>query len=223
MASRVDYKRRYSNHWIYSNARELYVLSLINLKLHSIIEGVKRRTRSSLVRVFLEKTPVRAELVGLGAGSTEYIPEYYHGLRDAFDIAILVGSEPCCWIDPTGVVFPEDLKPGLGYCVGTWKLEKAAKYKVVDRTWFAFVVNDRGTARFIKASWLYNQVQAESPRVTIAKLWEDERPVVCTSPKNWTGKDRFYKQLENTLLRYVIKRVLKGPGAGAWKGVNRDG
>jgi len=201
-------KHRYSGKWLYANAREYYILSLVNLALPAIIKKLMERTRLGTLKTYLAKARVEARLTGLGAGSTEYLDRTYSGLEEAFDITVYVDGDPCCWVDATGVELVDDLKEGLGYCAATWKLRKAKKYEVLDRTWFAFVINETGTAKFLRASWLAYHLEAESPRVTTARLREDEREAACTSPRNWLSKDKFLSQLQTALYKFIIKRKL---------------
>jgi hypothetical protein len=201
-------KERYRGEWSVANARELYVLSLVNLALPVVIERLKSRTGDTKVRVYLDKARIYAKLTGLGAGTSEFISRSYSGIMEAFDITVLVDDEPCCWVDATGVASVDELKPGLGYCAATWKLQKAKKYRVLDRTWFAFVINETGTVKFLRAGWLAYQLEAESPRVWLAKLYQDENMIACANPRNWLSREKFIKQLETRLKQHLIAKIL---------------
>ena len=159
-----ELKRRYQEHWARSNQRERFVKLFLD--------------------VYLPK-PFKAELVGLGAGSEEYINRSYNGVLEAFDIIIYYNSRPAVFVDVTGLSSPREGKPKLGYCIGEWKLGKAVKHGVLNNTWFAFVLEDEPTILWAPAQ-KFQTIYAKT-----GKLYGDERPVRCLPRARWLRWARF--------------------------------
>jgi len=217
-------KQGYASEWPLANARERVVLSLLDNMLAGIGERARRRVerdpRAPLADRLLARARLEARLVGLGAGSSELVEGRYSGLGDAFDIAILVDSRSCCWVEVTGVCCEAELEAkeselgwsgkGHMYCVGTWKLEKARKYGVSSRVWYAFVVGDIGKVRFIRASLLDAISRAGPPRALQAVLRRGENESVCVDERNWMGPRRFRDRLESALRRFTIQTQIQG-------------
>ena len=165
-------KHRYQPKWARSNARELIVKAVLDVRLP---EGF------------------RAELTGLGAGEDEYIERAYNGLLEAFDITIYYRDRPAAFIDVTGVSSPRDAKPKLGYCVGSWKLEKAKRHGVDMATWVAFVIDSEPTI-------LWKHLRAfEKMSARPERLYGDEREVLCLPRSRW----KHYSDFERWLRLYA--------------------
>jgi len=157
-------KKRYMEQWQRSNARERFVKLFLDVYLPSGYE---------------------AELVGLGAGSAEYISWSYRGLWDAFDILIRYNGRPAAFLDVTGVSSPRDAKPGIGYCVGEWKIGKARRHGILEAAWAAFVLEDEPTILWAPLAKFTTNLARK------AKLYEDERPVRCLPRNRWLRWTRF--------------------------------
>ncbi len=164
-------KDRYRSKWQASNKRELLVKHFLDVYLPPVFH---------------------AELTGLGAGSAEYIPRSYQGLLEAFDIVIFYEGKPAAFLDVTGVASPREALPGLGYCLGTWKLAKAEKYKVTPMSWAAFVLEDEPSILWAPYQ-KFKSIQAVEGR-----LYTDERPVRCLKRSRWLRWSRF----KTWLIRY---------------------
>jgi hypothetical protein len=119
-------------------------------------------------------------LTGLGAGLDERIEGRYADAESAFDITIYCNGIPVAYIDVTGVRDSRELKAGLGYCVGTWKLNKAREFRVSDRVWFAFVRYEDARVYFVKL----DKLAKLGRRV---KLIESENDYICLDRSKWTG------------------------------------
>jgi len=119
-------------------------------------------------------------LTGLGAGMNERIEGRYADAESAFDITIYCNGIPITYIDVTGVRDSRELKAGLGYCVGTWKLNKAKEFRVSDRVWFAFVRYEDARVYFVKLDKI-----AKLGRMV--KLIESENDYICLDKSKWTG------------------------------------
>ena len=183
----VRLKQRYRDKWRRGNARERIVMAVLDAMLPP------------------GYTPV---LVGLGAGSDAFIPRSYRGLREAFDIAVLydeVGA-PAVLLDVTGVASPRDAKPGLGYCIGTWKLDKARQHGVLDMAWAAFVIDDEPTILWAP----YKRFLAYY--ATKARLYRDERPVRCLRRGNW----RRFSDFTTWLVVYGPAHAKALASTGGW-------
>ena len=153
-----ELKRRYQDKWARSNARERFVLLFLN--------------------TFLPQG-FRAELTGLGAGSSEYIERSYRGVLEAFDITILFSGEPVALVDVTGVTHPGEARPGLGYCVGEWKLDKAYRLGVERRAWAAFAIEGEPAILWAPITKFNTSIARR------ARLYEDEQPVRCLPRRAW--------------------------------------
>ena len=161
-------KQRYQGKWRKSNAREYIVKAVLDVLLP---DGFT------------------AEITGLGAGSDEYIEGSYSSILDAFDITIYYMDRPCAFVEVTGVSSPQDAKPKLGYCVGSWKLHKAGKYNVEPMTWIAFVIDSEPTI-------LWKSINAfNGLSVRPQKLYEDEREVYCLPRSRWKRYSDFERWL----------------------------
>ncbi|MCE4625838.1 MAG: hypothetical protein F7C35_08280 [Desulfurococcales archaeon] len=173
-------KERYREQWKRSNARERFVKLFLDVYLP---QGF------------------RAELTGLGAGSSEYIDRTYSGVFEAFDIVIFYEGSPAVFLDVTGVASPREALPGLGYCLGTWKLAKAEKFKVTPMSWAAFVLEDEPSILWAPYQ-KFKSIQAVDGR-----LYNDERPVRCLKRSRWLRWARF----KTWLIRYgpVYARLLR--------------
>ena len=159
MLSPEELKKRYQEHWARSNQRERFVKLFLD--------------------VYLPK-PFKAELTGLGAGSTDYIDRTYRGLAEAFDIAILYEDYPIAFVEVTGIEHSSMAKPGLGYCVGTWKiLDKADKLGVLDRVWIAYVIEGESTILWAPLS------KFTTSKARPGKLYSDERELMCMKRRDW--------------------------------------
>ena len=152
-------KERYGDKWPVSVLRERLVLAYLNM---------------FLPRGF------RAVLVGFGAGSVGRIDGGYNGLGDAFDIAVFFHGDPVALVDVTGFTHRSVKKKRLGYCAGEWKLlDKAERYGVLDRLWIAFVVEGESTILWAPATKFLTD------QATPARLYEDEREVLCLPREKW--------------------------------------
>ena len=119
-------------------------------------------------------------LTGLGAGLNERIEGRYTDAESAFDITMYCNDIPIAYIDVTGVRDSRELKAGLGYCVGTWKLNKAKEFRVSDRVWFAFVRYEDARVYFVKL----DKIAKLGRRV---KLVESENDYICLDRSKWTS------------------------------------
>ena len=178
-----ELKERYREKWAKSNARERFVLAALN--------------------AFLPR-PWHAELTGLGAGSDEYVDAVYSSPMDAFDITLYHGGTPIAWVDVTGVESSESMKRHEcpGRCVASWKMRKAREFRVVDRLWFAFVVDENLAVYWLSARWLDQHIEA--PIVTECRLYRDERTVYCASPAYW----KRFKHFKNWLVHTALYQTL---------------
>ena len=180
MAS-VDYKQRYQEKWPLSNAREYYIVYMLNTALWP---------------------RYRAELVGLGAGSTRWIPGFYHDLRDAFDIVVIDNYDdaPVALVEVTGASDFKKLDCQDGEdkrslrCIGEWKLEKAEKYGIAFSTWAVFV-GPKARDKWQHFDWLRRS--REAPFVRKCKIYRDERTALCTPPDYWVRRESFLNWLRN--------------------------
>jgi hypothetical protein len=120
------------------------------------------------------------KLTGLGAGVNEKVEGRYADAESAFDITVYCNGIPVAYVDVTGVRDSRELKAGLGYCVGTWKIGKAREFRVADRVWFAFVRYEDTRVYFVKL----DKIVKLGRRV---KLVEDENDYVCLDRGKWTG------------------------------------
>ena len=182
MLSPEELKRRYMEQWERSNARERFVALALNAYL---------------------PRPWRAELTGLGAGVDDYIPRSYSRPEDAFDITVYYGDRPVAWVEVTGVPSSSDMRrhPACrGLCVGLWKLRKAREFRVVERLWFAFVVDESWSVRWLPAKQLDYWEQGEAPWLQRCRLRRDERTALCTEPHRW----RRYRTFQYWLTRYAL-------------------
>ena len=177
--SPTELKRRYMERWARSNARERFVVLALNAYL---------------------PRPWRAELTGLGAGSDQYIPGSYTGPGDAFDITVYYNDVPVAYVDVTGVESSDAMKRHecMGRCVASWKMRKARKFKVIDRLWFAFVVDENLAVYWLSARWLDQHLEA--PSITECRLYRDERTVYCIPPAYW----KRFRSFRNWLLHYAL-------------------
>jgi hypothetical protein len=120
------------------------------------------------------------KLTGLGAGVNEKVEGRYADAESAFDITVYCNGIPVTYVDVTGVRDSRELKAGLGYCVGTWKLNKAKEFRVSDRVWFAFVRYEDARVYFVKL----DKIAKLGRRV---KLIESENDYICLDRSKWTG------------------------------------
>ncbi len=127
-------------------------------------------------------------LTGLGAGVNERVEGRYVGAESAFDITVYCNGIPVAYIDVTGVRDSRELKAGLGYCVGTWKIGKAREFKVADRVWFAFVRYADARVYLVKL----DKIARLGRRV---KLIDDENDYVCLDRSKWTNIASFARWL----------------------------
>ncbi|BBC20946.1 nuclease [Aeropyrum globular virus 1] len=169
-----DLKQRYKNKWSRSNAREQFVLAALQAYLPPGFE---------------------ARLTGLGAGSSEYIEHNYKSLEEAFDITVYYMDRPVAFLDVTGVVSVLNARRAAcnGRCVGSWKLRKAEKHRVLGRVWFAWVNDQTASIYFLPAAWLAQH--AEGPHVSKCRLYSDERIVYCVRPGYWKKLYNFLRWL----------------------------
>jgi len=173
-------KQRYREKWQRSNARERLVLALLEAYLPE---------------------PFGARLTGLGAGQDDYIPRGYSNPFDAFDITVYYGSKPCCWVEVTGVESSHDMArhPACkGLCVGLWKLRKAREFRVAHRLWFAFVVDENASIRWLSAALLDQWETGEAPWLRRCRLRRDESEALCLDGSYW----KRFKSFLNWLVRY---------------------
>jgi hypothetical protein len=119
-------------------------------------------------------------LTGLGAGLNERIEGRYADAESAFDITVYCNRIPVAYIDVTGVRDSRELKAGLGYCVGSWKIGKAREFRVADRVWFAFVRYADARVYLVKLDKLVKLGRR-------VKLVEGENDYVCLDRSKWTG------------------------------------
>ena len=132
--------------------------------------------------------PYDVRLTGLGAGLSERIEGRYVDAEGAFDITVYCNGIPVAYVDVTGVRDSKELKAGLGYCVGSWKIGKARELKVADRVWFAFVRYSDARVYFVKL----DKIVKLGRRV---KLVEDENDYVCLDRSKWTSIASFARWL----------------------------
>ena len=157
-------KQRYASRWSDAARRELLVLSVLNIYLP---EGF------------------RAVPTGLGSLSDEYIPRSYSSVMDAFDIVVLRGDgRIAAYLDVTGVRTASTMQPGKGLCVGLWKIWKAEKYNVKEKTWIVHVLEDHASLRFISLPYL-----EQHGRET--RLYRDEHPLLCLETRKWKTLRQF--------------------------------
>ena len=172
-------KDRYQGKWSKSNARELMVLGMLNTVLPKRFE---------------------ARLTGLGAGSTEYIPESYRDLLEAFDIAIfdLETGNPVLLVEVTGADSYKELgcqdRESHLKCIGSWKLAKARRYRVSYSVWAVFIT-PAGRDRWQHYLWLERNLEA--PYVKRCRLYNDERELLCTPPGRWVKRESFIRWFNN--------------------------
>ena len=155
-------KRRYMGKWARANARE-------HLVAHALIAYLP------------EAFEVR--LTGLGAGRTDYIERSYASLEEAFDITVYYNGKPAAFLNVTGVADSTSARLAKcnGRCVGSWKLAKASKLGVTNRTWIAWVNDESASMYFLPLAWLEHY--REAPFVAKCRFYEDERVVYCVPPQ----------------------------------------
>ncbi len=178
-------KRRYREQWARSNARERFVALALN--------------------AFLPR-PWRAELTGLGAGVDDYIPRSYTRPEDAFDITLYYDNTPAVWVEVTGVPSSDDMRRHpecRGLCVGVWKLRKAREFRVVERLWFAFVVDESWSVRWLPARLLDLWERGEAPWLQRCRLRGDEREALCADGGRW----KRFRHFRQWLLNYGLVLV----------------
>jgi hypothetical protein len=182
-----ELKERYRGEWPDSVRREYLVLAMLN--------------------IFLPRR-FRARLTGVGAGSTEYVEDRYRDPYTAFDITVYNNGRPIAWVDVTGVVSSEKMREHHcnGRCVGSWKMRKAREFRVVDRLWFAFVVDDNLAVYWLPAEWLDQMIEA--PFVAKCHLRKRERLAYCLDSHYW----KRFRHFKNWLLNTAIYK----PVATAW-------
>ncbi len=163
MLSLDELKQRYNADWVKSNARERFVLLYLKVYLPPVFEP---------------------RLTGLGAGSSEYIPRSYRGAGEAFDITIYFNGLPVAYVEVTGLDYDKRPKKGLGYCVGEWKIDKAYKHRLQDRTWVAYVLETQSRILWAPITKFLTSL------AKLGKLYEDERPHRCLPIQKWHP---FYK------------------------------
>ncbi len=139
----------------------------------------RERLLAAILQSYLPE-PYDVRLTGLGAGVNERVEGRYVDAESAFDITVYCNGIPVAYVDVTGVRDSRELKAGLGYCVGTWKIGKAKEFKVADRVWFAFVRYADARVYFVKL----DKIAKLGRRV---KLVEDENDYVCLDRGKWTG------------------------------------
>ncbi len=162
-------KERYEYEWASSSKRE--------------------RLLAAILQNYLPE-PYDVRLTGLGAGLNERVEGRYADAESAFDITVYCNGIPVAYIDVTGVRDSRELKAGLGYCVGSWKIGKARELKVADRVWFAFVRYSDARVYFVKL----DKIVKLGRRV---ELVEGENGYVCLDRGKWTGIASFAKWLVN--------------------------
>ena len=169
----VTLKGSYTGEWVLANAREYFVLAILNHYLPRYFSNLR----------------VWAAPVGHGAVNPGLVEGWHRGASDKFDIAVMVEGRPCCYVEVTGVDYEVQLeKPELGlstddYCVGSWKLEDARRHRLLDKTWFAFVVMDKKIIRVLYARYLDYLV--EHPAVKKRVLRRGEGPSYCLNRKHY--------------------------------------
>ena len=181
MASKVDYKQRYQEKWPLSNAREYYIVYMLNTALWP---------------------RYRAELVGFGAGSSKWIPGAYRDIRDVFDIVVLdnFDDQPVALVEVTGaqeykrLECQEDGERRILRCIGSWKLWKARKHRILFSSWSVFV-DARARDKWQHFEWLDKNLAA--PYVKECKIYNDEKTVYCTPPQYWVRRESFLNWLHN--------------------------
>jgi hypothetical protein len=179
----VELKQRYRGKWPASVRRERFVLAALNAFLPPQFE---------------------ARLTGLGAGEDRLIERSYGGLGEAFDITVYHGDIAVAYVDVTGVEDVASMRRSgcRGRCVGSWKLGKARKHRVVDRVWFAWVNDENASTYWISARWL--DQHAESPSVSKCRLYRDERIVLCPPDHAW----KRFKAFKNWLVHTAVYQAL---------------
>ncbi len=163
MLSLDELKQRYMQQWIKSNAREHFVLLYL---------------KTFLGREF---KPV---LTGLGAGSSEYVGRAYRGLLEAFDITIFFNDLPLAFVEVTGLDMDKKPLEKLGYCVGIWKIDKAYRHRVADRTWIAYVLEAQSRILWAPIT------KFTTSKASKGYLRRDEQEYRCLRAKDWHP---FYK------------------------------
>ena len=192
--ARPDFKQDYRNDWVYANAREYFVLSLLNRRLPGLFESHK----------------AWAEPAGHGAFNPGVVEGWHSGALDKFDIVVKIDGVPCCFVEVSGVnnVIEMD-RPELGlteddYCVGSWKLNDARKHGILDRTWFAFVILDSKSVRFLYAKYLGTLVSGEYPGLKTAVLRRGEGPSYCLDKRMWKPLRNLLNWIKNRGLAYAL-------------------
>ncbi len=170
---KVDLKQRYRLLWPRSLIREIVVANVLSALL---------------------PPGYRVLIVGLGAGLADEVEGWHRGLEDAFDLVVARvedrGPRPLAFIDVTGVHSDEEMvktvDEGRGLCIGVWKLWKAEKYGVLDRTWFCHVTASRVALRWLPAP------KAQGRRVSLVK---GEKPYICIPARDWLDTRAFIRWL----------------------------
>jgi hypothetical protein len=163
----VSLKERYG--WLSSSKRERLLLAILQSYLPELYD---------------------VRLTGLGAGLSERVEGRYADAESAFDITVYCNGIPVAYIDVTGVRDSRGLKAGLGYCVGSWKIDKAREFRVADRVWFAFVRYEDARVYFVKLDKLVRLGRR-------VKLVEDENDYICLERGKWTSIASFARWLVN--------------------------
>lgn len=174
-----SFKQRYAGKWRISSMREHFIHDYLNWLLAS--------------HGFILK------YMGLGAGSTNYIPRYYDSISEALDFAIYTFSGKLVgYLDATGYKDPRSAKGDSKRCIGMWKLEKAKLIQQqtgikLRNIWFAHFTDSSHILVLINAErliQLINMNKAEKRR-----LYEDEEASYCLELRYFLPPRRFVELL----------------------------
>ncbi len=130
MSSKAElYKREFRYKWRDGVIREWIVKQLFDL-------------------IFLQKNlPYMVLWTGIGSGNAEYVAENYDSPLNAFDLVIVdENMKILAYIEVTGT---RDLCRGEELCIGAWKVFKAERFNVQDKTWYIHVLSSKIPIRVI--------------------------------------------------------------------------
>lgn len=167
---KMEFKQVFRNKWREGLRRELLVVNILNILLPADFKAV---------------------LTGIG-GSAEFIDESHSNPLNAFDITIFDKTmRAVAFIDVTGVRSQHDYEKKKGLCVGAWKLWKAERYNVTERTWFIHVLDEKISLRFIN----YNRLRKLGSISSLNEAYGVTGQFYCCDSHYWLSFKEFRKWL----------------------------
>jgi len=177
MTRAMRLKKAFSRKWRFGVRRELLVYNIVNMYLP---------------RDFI------ALLTGIGSGVAEYIEESYSNPLNAFDITVFdYELKPVAFLEITGIRSTSDYDRGKGLCIGSWKVWKAEKFGVQDKTWYIHVLDDRISLRFIP----YHTLKKYAVFHTLNEGYGVKGEFYCCDQSRWGSIKDFLRWLSTRVVR----------------------